>query len=92
MCVVPSLLPSTQQPCKAGQTQRLPAQPSSPSLSSSSSPFRFSALMMVGRGTCSPCSRVGRAGRETTSLFSFLLNETEETAVCAWTAEGGPED
>lgn len=55
----------------------LPAHPSSASLSSSSSPFRFSALMMVGRGTRSSCCRTGRVGRDRLSLFSFLQGNTE---------------
>lgn len=55
----------------------LPAHPSSASLSSSSSPFRFSALMMVGRGTRSICCRTGRVGRDRLSLFSFLQENTE---------------
>lgn len=55
----------------------LPAHPSSASLSSSSSPFRFSALMMVGRGTRSSCCRTGRVGRDRLSLFSFLQKNTE---------------
>lgn len=49
-----------------------PAQPSSASVSRSSRPFRFSALMMVGRGARSTSCLSGRIGRVVPSLFSFL--------------------
>lgn len=55
----------------------LPAHPSSASLSSSSSPFRFSALIMVGRGARSPC-RIGRVGRDRPSLLSFLWGDAKK--------------
>lgn len=55
----------------------LPAHPSSASLSSSSNPFRFSALIMVGRGARSPC-RIGRVGRDRPSLFSFLWGNAKK--------------
>lgn len=56
----------------------LPAHPSSASVSSSSSPFRFSALIMVGRGALSICCRTGRGGRDRLSLFSFLQGSAKK--------------
>lgn len=56
----------------------LPAHPSSASVSSSSSPFRFSALIMVGRGALSICCRTGRVGRDRLSLFSFLQGNAKK--------------
>jgi hypothetical protein len=52
-----------------------PAQPSSASVSRSSRPFRFSALMMVGRGARSTSCLSGRTGRVKPNLLSFLVRE-----------------
>lgn len=66
----------------------VPAHPSSASLSSSSSPFRFSALIMVGRGALSTSCRSGRAGRDRPSLFSFLQRDAKilvrNKGTCSW--------
>lgn len=56
----------------------LPAHPSSASVSSSSSPFRFSALIIVGRGTLSICCRTGRVGRDRPSLLSLLQGNAKK--------------
>lgn len=52
-----------------------PAQPSSASVSRSSRPFRFSAVMIVGRGARSTSCRRGRARRGSPGLLSLLKGE-----------------
>lgn len=63
---------------KPDNKSTLPAHPSSASVSSSSSPFRFSALIMVGRGTLSICCRTGRVGRDRPSLLSLLQGNAKK--------------